>query len=102
MKVEAVINDIKREFVELCGGIECEDCELRVSPACCVWYTFRYLENHGMVRKRYIGHENGICNKYYNKVNKPENINFRVAYATDIVLHFVTWLKENGYLKGVE
>lgn len=102
MKLETVINDIKREFVELCGGMECEDCELRVSPACCVWYTFRYLENHGMIRKGYIGLENDICNKYYNKVNKAENTNFRVAYATNTVLHFVTWLKVKGYLKGVE
>lgn len=102
MKLEAVVNDIKREFIELCGGLKCRECDLRIAPSCCIWYTFRYLENHGMVRKGYIGLENDICNKYYKEIDKPAHSSWRPAYVDSTVLNFVTWLKENGYLKGVE
>lgn len=102
MKVAAVANDIKREFIELCCKTGCDDCKLSVSPSCCIWYTFRYLENHGMVRKGYIGLENDICNKYYNDDFKVSYISKYHVYVHYLVLNFVTWLNENGYLKEVE
>lgn len=102
MKLETLVNDIKVEFIELCCHAGCDDCKLNVSPACCIWYAFRYLENHGMVRKGYIGLENDICNKYYNEEFQVSFNSKYHVYAKNTVLKFVTWLNENGYLKGVE
>ena len=102
MKVEAVANDIKKEFIELCCKADCDDCKLKVSPSCCIWYTFRYLENNGMVRKGYNGLENEICNIYYRaEFQVSYNSKYHV-YVHNTVLKFVTWLNENGYLKGIE
>lgn len=102
MKLEAIVNDIKNEFIELCCMTKCDECGLNMSPACCIWYTFRYLENNGMVRKGYIGLENDICNKYFKEVDKTWHTSWRQAYEDSTVLNFVTWLNVNGYLKGVE
>lgn len=102
MKLEAIVNDIKNEFIELCCGLQCRECELRIAPSCCIWYTFRYLENHGMVRKGYIGLENDICNKYF-KDAYHESYTFKHhVQVSNTARNFVTWLNENGYLKGVE
>lgn len=102
MKVAAVANDIKREFIELCCNSKCGECTLTIAPSCWIWYTFRYLENNGKVRKGYIGLENDICNKYYNEVYQVSDSSKHHAYEHNEVLEFITWLNENGYLKGVE
>lgn len=102
MKVEAIVNDIKNEFIELCCMTKCDECGLNMSPACCIWYTFRYLENNGMVRKGYIGLENDICNKYFNEACQASYKFKHHVQVSNTARNFVTWLKENGYLKGVE
>lgn len=104
MKVEAVVNDIKREFIELCCNKElCDECELNISPACCIWYAFRYLNNNGIIHTDYSKSEDNICNTYFKDVMKPTyGKKWRPGYTDYAVKDFVTWLKENGYLKGVE